>query len=99
MKTIGTIHAFGQELRLIQTADENNAVAFFVESLDGEPWATLTVNIPGTVLAEDEVLVKTWSENEELRQPALNTGLFIDTGRRVKSGFVEAEVWRRVLLH
>ena len=99
MKVIGTVHAFGQELLLLETAYANGAVGLVLHTQDGEPWTTLTTNIPGTVLADDEVLIKTYSENEELRQPALDTGLFLDTGRRVQAGFAEAEVWRRVLLH
>ena len=65
-----------------------------LEAPNGDPWGTLTVNLPDVPLAQNEILVKTWSENKFLRSPALRCGLFEDTGRRVPNGFVEAEVWR-----
>ncbi len=60
----------------------------------GEPIARLTVNEPEVQLAPDEVLVKTWSENEEISRDAMKTGWFEDTGRRILVGYVEAQVWR-----
>lgn len=72
----------------------DRSVALRVYDSNGEPWATLTVCIPGTQLAKDEVLVKTWAENEPMREHLLATGDFEDTGRRVPTGHVEAEVWR-----
>ena len=48
----------------------------------------------GAALAPDEFNVKSWSENEPLVAPLLATGLFEDTGRRVRSGFVESPIWR-----
>lgn len=59
-----------------------------------EPYATLTVNFPGAALNDDEIIVKTWSENEAVAAAALGTGLFEDTGKRIEAGFVVAEVWR-----
>lgn len=61
---------------------------------DGSPFGKLTVSVPGTKLADDEILVKTWSENEPLAQAILPLGFFEDTGKRVRTGRVEAHVWR-----
>jgi hypothetical protein len=67
---------------------------------DGEPFGTLTVNIPEALevhkekLGDMEIVVKTWSENEALAEAALKTGLFEDTGRRISTGFVLAQIWR-----
>lgn len=99
MKNIGTIEAYGKPLRLQLDKYRGGATAIRIvgddEEFGGEePWGVLTVNIPGTPLAQDEILVKTWSENEPFRAPALATGLFEDTGRRIPSGFVLAEVWK-----
>ena len=69
------------------------AKALVLHSIEG-PFATLSVNIPEHKLADDEVLVKTWSENERIIEPVLATGLFEDTGRRVPTGYCEAQVWR-----
>lgn len=73
----------------------NNRLALrFVDITDGAPYATLTVNIPDAELKEGEFLVKTWGGNEELASLAIQSGIFEDTGRRVRENFVEAQVWR-----
>lgn len=64
-----------------------------VSEQDGSPIATLTVCIPGIKLNENEVLVKTWGENEGLAVKALTELGFQDTGKRVSTGFVQAEIW------
>jgi len=64
-----------------------------VDCVDGEPYGTLTCNIPDVFLKNNEILVKTWSENEGLAKAARESGLFRDTGKRVSTGFVQAEVW------
>jgi hypothetical protein len=100
MKTIGTIQAYGQTLELKQGTyrGRNGAIAISLTGTDEDgfpaPYGALTVSIPGVQLAKDEILVKTWGENEEFRTPALTSGLFQDTGRRVPTGFVAAEVWK-----
>ena len=64
-----------------------------MEEETGEPFCTLTVNVPHANLAANEILVKTWTENAPVREPALGSGLFTDTGRRISTGYAEAEVW------
>ena len=60
---------------------------------DGTPLAVLTVNIPDEKIKRNEIIVKAWSENERIAQDMLKTGWFKDTGRRIPTGFVEAQVW------
>lgn len=76
-------------------ADGNPAVTLTLTET-GEEFLTLSVNLPqdAHTLDEDEFFVKTWSENEYFIQDILATGLFEDTGRRVSTGWVEAQVWR-----
>ena len=57
-------------------------------------YGKLTINIPEVELKDYEILVKTWAENERLAAAVLKTGLFEDTGLKVKTGFVEAQIWR-----
>jgi hypothetical protein len=45
-------------------------------------------------LADDEILVKTYAENDRLREPLLSSGYFDDTARRQRSDYAELEVWR-----
>jgi len=61
---------------------------------DGSPIAVLTTNIPSAKLEPGEFLVKTWSENETIAEACLASGFFVDTGKRVKTGFTEAHIWR-----
>ena len=61
---------------------------------DNYRFATLSVNFPEVKLEEGEFAVKTWSENEQIAADALASGIFIDTGKRIQSGYVEASVWR-----
>uniref|UniRef100_A0A6M3IK18 Uncharacterized protein n=1 Tax=viral metagenome TaxID=1070528 RepID=A0A6M3IK18_9ZZZZ len=81
---------------LEETKYMNGAKAIKIISEDCEPFATLTVNIPEVIheLEEDEILVKTWSENEEIANELRNSELFTDTGKRVSTGFVQAEIWK-----
>ena len=66
-----------------------------VELVDekGESITMLSVNMPDEshLLGEGEFFAKTWSENVELAEDALASGLFRDTGRR--GGFVNASIW------
>ena len=61
---------------------------------DGQRFATLSVNFSEVKMEEGEFAVKTWSENEQIAADCLASGLFVDTGKRIQSGYVEASVWR-----
>lgn len=86
--------------------DSNNAKAVFIQSLESsedsfwlEPFVEVTTNLEGAekYLAKDEILVKTWSENEPLVQPLLNSGYFEDTGRKIEvSQWCKASIWKIV---
>lgn len=94
---IGTIRAYDENLNLVTDRySQNHRLAIQVVSEDGEPFGVLTTNLPNVQLAADEIIVKTIDENEPMREPALASGLFEDTGRRVQSGFSQFEVWRLV---
>jgi hypothetical protein len=51
-----------------------------------------TVNIPEAKLAKNEILIKDWSENEGVLQTLVENGIVKDTGKTVKTGFVNAHV-------
>jgi len=82
-------------LQLVQT-DWGNLYNLYVDKPEAAiaPLAILTVNLPEEDLSDGEFFVKTWGENEEISVEALASGLFIDTGRRVKTGHCEAQVWQ-----
>ena len=60
----------------------------------GEEIATLSVNMPecSHLLGNGEFFAKTWSENEEIAEDALASGIFRDTGRR-SDNIVNAPIW------
>jgi hypothetical protein len=95
MKTIKT--KFGTAALNISHYTEGGMTAirlFDVE--DHFPIGTLTSNFPDALskLNKGEFFVKGWAENETFIEDCRNSGLFVDTGRRYKSGYVTAEIWR-----
>jgi hypothetical protein len=65
-----------------------------IDAETSEPFATLTINIPEATASDNEIIVKTWTENEQVAKAAYDSGLFLDTGKRISSGFVQAQVWK-----
>lgn len=90
-----TVKCFGTAFDVIfhVEAYQGTPCIGMLDASDGIPLCILTENIPGVDLLPDELLVKT---NEEIEQDLLAQGLFVDTGRRVKTEFVEAAVWKVV---
>lgn len=83
-----------QNLSLCKKSYKDGSPAVVVHNESGSRYLVLSVNVPGTQLAHDEVLIKTWAENKDVAAAVLATGLFADTGRRIPSGFAEAQVWK-----
>ncbi len=84
-----------------KTEDGPTAITLITD--DGEPLATLSVNMykpecshDSADLPRDCFYVKTWGGNEELAQEALASGLFrLRTDLpEASSGFVTAPVWQ-----
>lgn len=72
-------------LQLI-SAVENEEIA------QGEPIAMATVNIPTVPLADDEVIIKNYSENEGIEQVLIDAGIIEPTGKIVAGGFVQMNI-------
>jgi hypothetical protein len=72
------------------------AVQLVADDESSEPMATFSTNLVhrGAQLSSNEFCVKTWSENEVFVAPMFLSGLFVDTGRRVPTGYVVAPIWR-----
>ncbi len=76
----------------------NNAMAITIYCIDNsivEPYLDVTTNIDeaNTILEDNQILVKTWSENEKYIDELLNSGYFKDTGKRIPINLVVAHVW------
>jgi len=89
---------YGDAAILVGRYPSGGAIAIqLVDDEDpSEPLATFSTNLVpyGASVAEDEFCVKTWSENEEIAEDCLKSGLFVDTGKRWQTGFTLAQVWR-----
>lgn len=61
---------------------------------DGETFTMLSVNLPKSahLLGPNEFFAKTWSENEEVAEDALASGIFRYTGR-TSDDDVNAPIW------
>lgn len=93
-----TIDFLGEsvQIELVDTIyTDNGRRAIQVVCHEG-PFGMLTVNLPEADLADDEVCVKVWSENASWAPQVLAAlkDRFIPTGRSVRTGFVEAPVYR-----
>lgn len=76
------------------SADGPTAI-WLVDAVTDEKIATVSVNVPEVPIPDPALFfAKTYSENEVLRSPLLASGLFEDTGLRLKSGHAELELWR-----
>lgn len=94
MMRLTTLQALGEYLVLFETQYANNGrVAYLLQTTAGEPWCDVTVNLPEVQLGDGQFAVKTWGEQQMMREPLLSSGVFRDTGRRVPAGFAQAEVW------
>jgi hypothetical protein len=83
-------YAVNGAIRLDLIADEDDPGD--PDTLPGEPISTVTVAVssappPGP----NEVLIKTWSENEDTLPLLVAAGLVRDTGRRIACGGYGAE--------
>ena len=78
---------------LVKQYDNNGRIVLqLVDSETSAPIATATVNMPDEYLAETEVLIKDYSENEGMLAALVEAGIVTDTGQKVNSGFVQIPI-------
>ncbi len=87
--------SFGRATVAINNYRKGGGLAVGLIDEDNEPLAVLSVNIPESahLLGKNEFFAKTWSENEELAEDALASGIFSATGR-TSGGLLNAGIWR-----
>ena len=66
-------------------------MAILLKEDDGSCYA---VNIPEVRLEDKEIIIKNWSENSVFIEKIRKCGYFTDTGKRIPTGYVEAEIWK-----
>lgn len=97
MREVGTFDSPRWGRVTVKQGEYYNAALAIVLETRVEKLATLSVNLPGKseLLPRQYFYVKAWSENAEIAEEALASGLFkvrsdIPVG---KFGFVTCEVW------
>ncbi|HNS55596.1 MAG TPA: hypothetical protein PKO34_00965 [Smithellaceae bacterium] len=88
------VNGYSTTIHLEEYSEGGRLAIILVCDDDGQEYGTLTVNMPEVPLEPDEIIVKRWSENVNMSEAALMSGLFQDTGKRVATGFVQAHIWR-----
>lgn len=78
----------------ISQYEDGGAPAIWLTTREGEPMAKATCNLSEERLDDGEVFIKDWSENSGMLAALVNARIVEDTGRRVRSGFVEVPVAR-----
>ena len=70
----------------------NGRLAIQLYDTNGAPFATATINVPAMPLAQNQVLIKDYDENEGLLAALEGAGIVRTTGVRCRLGFVQADV-------
>ena len=85
---------YGTVTVVMQTYEVGSNCAVELVDDKGEPMFMLSVNLPESshLLREREFFVKTWSENQEIAEDALASGIFRRTGR-TSGGALNAPIW------
>ena len=81
--------------RVVTSKYNDGNLAVLLNDESGSPLAKLSVNLPDCdiYLAENQFFAKTYSENAEIAEDALASGLFKQTTISVKNGWVTLPIW------
>lgn len=74
---------------------DNGRLAFQLYMPHGEPFATISVNLPNDrITHETQMFVKNYAENEEIVKTLIEAGWIVLEGGNLRSGFVDVPVGR-----
>src|SRR5262245_43000236 len=98
-KTIGEVDLgdYGQAFVRVSRYPQSGQLAIsLIDVNTSEPIATLSTNLTeyNVPIAPDSAGIKNWAENAPIIKPLLASGLFKDTGERIKAGLVTIPVWQ-----
>lgn len=95
MKATATLFGETTEVELVVNSYQAGGRPAIIAMCEDGVYGVVTVNEPKTVLAEDEILVKTWTESVWVPQLLEQLPhVFKDTGRRVPMGCAHAQIWK-----
>ena len=93
-----TLNLFGENTEFYFEFDRyrnNNALSVQLFEITGEPYATISVNMPDSnKLENDEFFMKNWSENKEIAKELVDKKIVIPTGNESSNGYVTAKSYR-----
>ena len=86
----------GEIVRLVPITYVGGNPGVRLETVDGQPYATLSVNLPGETLPEGSFFLKDWSENRDLARALIAQGVIVidETVDPVPSGHVMVRAFR-----
>lgn len=94
-RRLGSIHSRGRQLEVLHRNDAAGLPVISLE-LEGLPFSQVSCTKAGVQCGPGEFCAKTFEENAPFREALLDTGLFVDTGRRIDGPHPELEMWRLV---
>ena len=93
-RILGQIKINGESIELVRTHYADGRLAVIARTLEGAPYAKLSVNPGADVeLPENCIAVKTWSENSQLFAAAAMCPYFMMTGKQLHFGKEVAPIW------
>ena len=91
---LGTVPLYGEDYVIrVSTFPATGQPALLLEDSQGYQ-SKASVALPGVKLGPGEILIKNWGADAESASALYKTGLFVDTGKTVDSGFVKIPIWR-----
>lgn len=69
-----------------------NLAILLTDLTTGMPIAKATINVPGLLLADNQVVIKDYAENEGMLKALIDEGIVKSTGETVRVGHVNAPI-------
>lgn len=87
-----TVNFLGTECTIAKEEYVNGGIALQLVTSDGEEFTDATIYLRDVKLSENEVIIKSYSENEGLLEILVAAGIVKETGRVAHSGFITASI-------
>lgn len=95
---IHIINFNGYKLSINKRNYSNGRIALqLIDTEDGFPFATATVNIPEAQISDDEVIIKDYSENAGILDCLVKHKIISNPIDRLNTGFVTVEICKLLI--
>lgn len=82
----------GELVNVMKFKYGNKRLALELRDLEGQPYARITLNDPSIALAEDEIIVKSYSENEGILEWLKEHNMVSDPIKWIACGFIKCPI-------